>query len=71
MGIYRSGKLNGFGVKIDLVSRFEEMGFYIDGKKDGIFFVKKSGMTNFCEYSKGSLIVQDKRGEKIEDISKS
>lgn len=55
--MYRSGKLNGFGIKIDLISRFEEIGFYIDGKKDGIFFVKKSGAAKFCEYSKGSLII--------------
>lgn len=69
--MYRSGKMSGFGMKIDLVSRFEEIGFYIDGKKDGIFFVKKLGQVKFCEYSKGNLIVEDKRGEKFEDISKS
>lgn len=62
--MYRSGKMNGFGMKIDIASRFEEIGLYIDGKKDGIFFVKKSGYVKFSEYSKDTMLVEDKRGEK-------
>jgi hypothetical protein len=47
------------------------MGFFVDGKREGIFFTKNGEKAKFVEFEKDVLVNEQKRGETIESFSNS
>jgi len=58
-GTYCDGILQGYGAKIDRKVNFQEIGFFEQGKREGIFRVIQGGKAKFTEFRKGTLVIED------------
>lgn len=68
-GVYINGKLEGFGKRFDSKNNSEDIGFYVEGKKEGVFYVVQAGQQKFIEFSKDKLVNENKKDETQELLS--
>lgn len=64
-GIYVNGKLSGFGRRVEAKSNSEEIGYYMEGRKEGVFSMVQAGQQKFIEFSKDKLVNENKRDETL------